>query len=68
MLQGVADDFWSLVQAEFVDTGMFREQPEWSLGELAKWARGMRTAGLGTAVPGPAALQWSIRGEKLDFF
>ena len=34
VLQGLADDFWSLVNAEFVDTGLFKEQPEWAHGEI----------------------------------
>jgi C1A family cysteine protease len=36
ILQGLADDFWSLLHAEFVETGLFKEQPEWAHAELVK--------------------------------
>ncbi len=30
LLQGLADDFWSLVHAKFVSTDLFRAQPTWA--------------------------------------
>lgn len=32
VLAGLADDFWSLVNAEFVDTELFKAQPRWASG------------------------------------
>ncbi len=34
ILEGLADDFWSLVHAEFVDTDLFKAQPKWARPEL----------------------------------